>query len=121
LHAACPALEELPEGEAPGARRISPGAEELTAALADAGRQHQASGAQRLPVPPAVGHYDIARSAEKLAALYERIVATSRRAGRRAPLAPYQPRPAASQPKAAASQPKAAASQPKAPVSEPQG
>ncbi|MET7903517.1 glycosyltransferase [Streptomyces sp. NPDC005336] len=68
LHAVCPALDELPAGAAPGARRVGPGA----AALADALRRHAVAGPQRFPVPDAVDRYDIARSARRLMDLYDR-------------------------------------------------
>ncbi|MEE1797159.1 glycosyltransferase [Streptomyces sp. NPDC101062] len=67
LHVTCPALQDLPPEAAPGARRVSgsvPGlAEEL--------RRLRDLGPHRRPVPPAVHHYDIARSAEQLMAVYE--------------------------------------------------
>ncbi|ADI11514.1 putative glycosyl transferase [Streptomyces bingchenggensis BCW-1] len=70
LHGVCPALDELPPGAAPGARRIGPG----TAALADALRERAAAGPVRHPVPAAVERYDIVRTARRLALLYERSV-----------------------------------------------
>ncbi|MER6144301.1 glycosyltransferase [Streptomyces sparsogenes] len=70
LHTACPALDELPPGAAPGARRIGPGAAALAAAL----HEHAAAGPARFPVPAAVERYDIARTAHRLALLYERSV-----------------------------------------------
>ncbi|MDK1473570.1 glycosyltransferase [Streptomyces sp. 549] len=72
LHVTCPAIDELPPTDAPGARRIDVG--ELAAALTRAQHDHQA-GAPRLPVPPAVDRYDIARSAERLMAVYARVAA----------------------------------------------
>ncbi|MFF8831728.1 glycosyltransferase [Streptomyces sp. NPDC015131] len=60
----CPALDDLPPGLAPGALRIGGTVAEVAAALAEAGRE-------RLPVPAAVHHYDIARSARRLQHLYE--------------------------------------------------
>ncbi|GHJ29448.1 glycosyl transferase [Streptomyces hygroscopicus subsp. sporocinereus] len=68
LHTVCPALDELPAGAAPGARRIAPG----PAALADALRQQSAAGPPRFPVPDAVDRYDIARAARRLMDLYDR-------------------------------------------------
>lgn len=59
LHVTCPAVDDLPADEAPGARRIGPGTEELVAAL----RGHMEAGARRLPPPPVVRRYDIAGSA----------------------------------------------------------
>ncbi|MDJ0340342.1 glycosyltransferase [Streptomyces sp. H10-C2] len=66
LYAACPALDDLPPSHAPGARRVNAD----TGALGSALRQHQEAGPHRLPVPAAVGHYDIAGTADRLAALY---------------------------------------------------
>jgi glycosyltransferase involved in cell wall biosynthesis len=65
LYVACPAVEDLPPEDAPGARRI--GLNELPAAL----RAERASGPRRLAVPAAVGRYHIARTAEHVMALYE--------------------------------------------------
>jgi len=61
----CPALEELPPDRAPGAERMGLGEAETRAALAAA-----ADEATRLPPPPAVGDYDIARVARELQQLY---------------------------------------------------
>jgi glycosyltransferase involved in cell wall biosynthesis len=66
LHVTCPAIDDLPSVEAPGARRIGTGVPELTARLCE----FQKTGPQRLPVPPVVDRYDIARSAERLMAVY---------------------------------------------------
>ncbi len=66
LHRACPAVDDLPPGHAPGARRISDSVGELTAAL----RHRMEAGARRLPPPPAVSHYDIARSSARLMDVY---------------------------------------------------
>jgi glycosyltransferase involved in cell wall biosynthesis len=71
LHGTCPALDDLPAGQAPGARRISGHVGELTAAL----RRRIEAGAPRLPPPPAVGHYDIARSSERLMDVYAHALA----------------------------------------------
>ncbi|MFT2017193.1 glycosyltransferase [Streptomyces sp. 796.1] len=78
LHVTCPAIDELPQSEAPGAHRIGPGAPELTAAL----RAHAARGAERLPVPPAVHRYAITRTAGQLMDLYAELYATEGRADR---------------------------------------
>ncbi|MFF9869263.1 glycosyltransferase [Streptomyces sp. NPDC013953] len=67
LYAACPALDDLPPGRAPGARRTGGSAAELTAALRAA---YATRGGPRLAVPEAVRHYDIARSARQLMSLY---------------------------------------------------
>ncbi|MDB1086301.1 glycosyltransferase [Streptomyces sp. ACA25] len=69
LHVACPAVDELPAHEVPGARRVGSGVREL----ADALRAEQASGVRRLPVPPAVHRYDISGAADRIAGLYARI------------------------------------------------
>lgn len=66
LHVTCPAIDDLPREEAPGARRIGTGVPELTALLCE----YQKTGPVRLPVPPVVDRYDIARSAERLMAVY---------------------------------------------------
>ncbi|MFF4606752.1 glycosyltransferase [Streptomyces sp. NPDC001339] len=74
LHGSCPAVDELPEDQAPGARRFSPGVQRL----ADALRELRREGPDRLPVPPVVRRYDIARSAEALMSVYEEALATAR-------------------------------------------
>lgn len=66
LHVTCPAIDDLPPEQAPGARRIGTGVPELTALLCE----YQKAGPVRLPVPPVVERYDIARSAERLMAVY---------------------------------------------------
>lgn len=66
LHVTCPAIDDLPPEEAPGARRIGTGVPELTALLCE----YQNSGPVRLSVPPVVERYDITRSAERLMAVY---------------------------------------------------
>ncbi|WP_434587634.1 glycosyltransferase [Streptomyces sp. A5-4] len=73
LHTTCPAIDDLPADRAPGARRIGPGPAELTAAL----RRRMADGAPRLPAPPAVSHYDIARCGERLMDVYTHALATT--------------------------------------------
>lgn len=66
LHVTCPAIDDLPAAQAPGARRIGTGTEELVAAL----RGHMEAGARRLPPPPVVRRYDIAGSADQLLSVY---------------------------------------------------
>ncbi|MFD8291525.1 glycosyltransferase [Streptomyces lavendulae] len=66
LHVTCPAIDDLPADRAPGARRIGPGTEELVAAL----RGQMEAGARRLPAPPVVRRYDIARTAAQLLDVY---------------------------------------------------
>ncbi|MFJ6215822.1 glycosyltransferase [Streptomyces sp. NPDC092296] len=65
----CPALARLPADAAPGARRVAPDAASYAAELAVPGGR----GADALPQPPAVRHYDIARVAAELGALYDRV------------------------------------------------
>lgn len=69
LHVSCPAVDELPRLQAPGALRIAPSVRELRDAL----RPHIAHPPRRLPIPPAVARYDIDRTAEALATLYARL------------------------------------------------
>ncbi|WP_336052406.1 glycosyltransferase [Streptomyces sp. CA2R101] len=92
LYGSCPAVDELPADQAPGARRFSPGVHELATAL----RELRRHGPGRLPVPPVVRRYDITRSAEALMSVYEQAVAVAP-ARRRKPAAMPLPqgRPAA--------------------------
>lgn len=84
LHSACPAIEDLPPGHSPGARRVSGEVGELTAAL----RQHiEGTGrlegtARRLTSPLAVSHYDIARSSARLMDVYAQTLTSTRREAR---------------------------------------
>ncbi|KUL53128.1 glycosyl transferase [Streptomyces sp. NRRL F-4489] len=87
LYGSCPAVDDLPGDQAPGARRVSPGVHELATAL----RELRRTGPGRLPVPPVVRRYDIDRSAAELTAVYEEALASVRRARPAAP----DPRPAA--------------------------
>ncbi len=103
LHVTCPAIDDLPADQAPGARRIGTGTEELTAAL----RGHMEAGARRLPPPPVVRHYDIARSAERLLSIYT--------------LALTPPTPTETAPAPAASAPADAAPAGSAPAAAPAG
>ncbi|MFE0374791.1 glycosyltransferase [Streptomyces inhibens] len=73
LYGSCPAVDELPQDQAPGARRFSPGVHELATAL----RELRRHGPGRLPVPPVVRRYDITRSAEALMSVYEQAVAAA--------------------------------------------
>ncbi|MEV5501288.1 glycosyltransferase [Nonomuraea fuscirosea] len=68
LYGACPAVEDLPPGAAPGARRVAPDrlATEL-AALA-------ARPPERLPPPEAVRCYDVRHQADRLESLYLRLL-----------------------------------------------
>ncbi|WP_030806474.1 glycosyltransferase [Streptomyces sp. NRRL S-337] len=87
LYGSCPAVDELPEDQAPGARRFSPGVHELATSLRELRRQ----GPGRLPVPPVVRRYDIARSAEAMMAVYEEALATAAARWRAAAPAPGHP------------------------------
>ncbi|MGP4004613.1 glycosyltransferase, partial [Streptomyces sp. 8N706] len=74
LHVTSPAIDELPAAEAPGARRVGPEARQLADALTESRQASATAGHHhRLPAP-AVERYDIARSAQRLAALYEHTV-----------------------------------------------
>ncbi|GAA3372617.1 glycosyltransferase [Streptomyces sannanensis] len=67
LHVTCPAVDDLPPDAAPGAHRVT-GTED---GIRDALRLLRAgSRTRRLPVPAAVGHYDIAHTAERLMSVY---------------------------------------------------
>ncbi|CAM3724732.1 glycosyltransferase [Streptomyces albus] len=68
-YAACPAVADLPPGAAPGARPLPASPHGVADALRAELAAH-AAGPHRLPVPPVVGHYDIARCAERLAGVY---------------------------------------------------
>lgn len=79
VHAACPAIEDLPSGRVPGAIRIGSGSgaadptSELTAVL----RCRMESGTRRLPPPSAVDHYDIRLSSRRLMDVYAQAVGTT--------------------------------------------
>lgn len=85
LYAACPALQDLPPSAAPGARRIASTPQAFARALyhlyaeARNGPQPQAArlpqGTHRLPVPDAVRHYAITRTADRLKRIYATTVA----------------------------------------------
>jgi glycosyltransferase involved in cell wall biosynthesis len=90
LHVTCPAVDELPPADAPGALRVPAGEAALRAAL----RQRLSDGTGRLPVPAAVHRYDIARTAGALAEVYDRALGAAPRRPRtaRPPLLPRTPR-----------------------------
>ncbi|QNP65006.1 glycosyltransferase [Streptomyces genisteinicus] len=68
LHGACPAVDDLPAGLAPGATALrGTGVRELVDAL-----RSLAGDRPRLPPPGAVVHYDIARTARLLTDVYAR-------------------------------------------------
>ncbi|MDT0445926.1 glycosyltransferase [Streptomyces johnsoniae] len=69
LHVACPAVEELPRGEAPGARRVGAAPGELAGAL----EAELALGVRRLPVPRAVRRYGMDRAADRLMDVYREV------------------------------------------------
>lgn len=68
LYVACPAVEDLPPHDAPGARHVE--AYQLAAAV----REERLTGPRRLPVPAAVEHYAITRTAERVMAVYEAVL-----------------------------------------------
>lgn len=70
LYVACPAIDDLPPGAAPGARRIGPSVPELISALGGIRDARPV----RLPPPAAAHRYDIAHSAQQLMSLYEQAV-----------------------------------------------
>lgn len=71
LHTTCPALDDLPGSWSAGATRVPEGADALTQAL----RRSAEAGPARLPPPPAVGHYAIARSGSRLMDVYRHVLA----------------------------------------------
>ncbi|MFF4340017.1 glycosyltransferase [Kitasatospora sp. NPDC001540] len=71
LHSACPALAELPADAAPHARLLPSEPEAYARELALLATTRPGPH----PVPPAVAHYDIARIAADLAALYRHLTA----------------------------------------------
>ncbi|MFD9715216.1 glycosyltransferase [Streptomyces sp. NPDC059076] len=73
LHGPCPAVDDLPAHQSPGALRCDGTPEQLTAAL----RRQLAAGQRRQPPPAAVGHYDITRSGELLMEVYAGALARS--------------------------------------------
>jgi glycosyltransferase involved in cell wall biosynthesis len=75
LYAASPALDELPAGSAPGARRLPPDPDAIRDALVTA-VQH---GPFRRPPPPALDRFDMAHVAARIDAVYRRVSASRRR------------------------------------------
>ncbi|NEA22748.1 glycosyltransferase family 4 protein, partial [Actinomadura bangladeshensis] len=69
-YTACPALDDLPPGEAPGARRLPTDPAVWSAELARVLAGDRAGDRDRTRVPPVVARYDIARQAAELARLY---------------------------------------------------
>ncbi|GGW92041.1 glycosyltransferase [Streptomyces noursei] len=76
LYGSCPAVDDLPDDQAPGAHRFGHGVHELATALRELRRTEPG----RLPVPPVVRRYDIDRSAQQLMAVYEQARDAARRA-----------------------------------------
>ncbi|MFC4010138.1 glycosyltransferase [Nonomuraea purpurea] len=68
LYGTCPAIDDLPPGSAPGARRVTQDG------LADELEVLAARPPGRLPPPDAVRVYDIRRQAEQLESLYTRLL-----------------------------------------------
>jgi glycosyltransferase involved in cell wall biosynthesis len=85
VYAACPPLEELGADAAPAASRTASDRAALREALRTELARLDERGDGRLPLPPAVGHYDITRLARAVATLYEHP------AGRRRPVALHRP------------------------------
>lgn len=77
VHAACPAIEDLPAGRVPGTTRIGSATADPAAELTAALRHRMESGARRLPPPSAVGHYDIRLSSRRLMDVYAQAVDTA--------------------------------------------
>ncbi|SFQ30383.1 Glycosyltransferase involved in cell wall bisynthesis [Amycolatopsis arida] len=73
-YACCPALDGLPAGAAPRARRADPTPEAFAAALT------ALRGDPAREVPPAARHYDIARAAAAIDALHSELVTGARAA-----------------------------------------
>jgi glycosyltransferase involved in cell wall biosynthesis len=80
LYVNCPALEDLPPQDAPGAHQVA--AHELPSVI----RREHLAGPRRLPVPAAVERYHIARTAEAVMALYTAVSAPLPAAPRTGPL-----------------------------------
>ena len=66
LYVSCPAIDDLPPGAAPFARRVQGGADSFVRAL----RQVRAQGPRPRSAPEAAHHYSIARSADRLMDIY---------------------------------------------------
>uniref|UniRef100_A0AAU3H6K5 D-inositol 3-phosphate glycosyltransferase n=1 Tax=Streptomyces sp. NBC_01401 TaxID=2903854 RepID=A0AAU3H6K5_9ACTN len=76
VHAACPAIDDLPQGRVPGTTRIGSAGADPTAELTAALRHRMECGARRLPPPRAVDHYDIRLSSRRLMDVYAQAVDT---------------------------------------------
>jgi glycosyltransferase involved in cell wall biosynthesis len=75
LYAACPALDELPSGSAPGAHHLPAEPDAIHHALATAIR----AGPHRLPPPKALDRYDMAQVAARIDLVYQRVTGTAPR------------------------------------------
>ncbi|MEV4682637.1 glycosyltransferase [Streptomyces kurssanovii] len=75
LHSTCPAVDDLPQADAPGATRLRDGG---VRQLAEALRARTTAGPCRLPPPRAVGRYDIARGSSLLMDVYAHALDTAR-------------------------------------------
>ncbi|MFE1753631.1 glycosyltransferase [Streptomyces anandii] len=73
LYASCPAIEDLPPGEVPGARRVRGGSEAYARAIAQA----RAAGPWPRTPPAAVRRYSITRTAARLMDVYQAVVCES--------------------------------------------
>ncbi len=82
LYVTCPPLEELSPDAAPHAHRLPPDAPSLVDGLRTELARLDARGGTRLPVPPAVAHYDIARLADVVGQVYEHVARRSRAVSR---------------------------------------
>ncbi|MET9591703.1 glycosyltransferase [Streptomyces sp. NPDC006516] len=74
VHAACPAIEDLP-GPVPGTIRIGSSAGDPTGELTAALGRLRAGGTRRLPPPPDLDHYDIRLSSRRLMDVYAQATA----------------------------------------------
>jgi glycosyltransferase involved in cell wall biosynthesis len=73
LYASCPAVEDLPPGAAPGARRVRGGPEDFARALTAL----RAAGPAPRTAPDAARHYCVTRSAARLMDVYTAALATT--------------------------------------------
>ncbi|MFD9566639.1 glycosyltransferase [Streptomyces sp. NPDC059994] len=86
VYTTCPAVDDLPPGQAPGAVRAD------AAGFTDALRAVRDTAGGRLPVPPAVEHYTVAAAAARLTAVYEAALhGTTPVLGKQVPSAPSDP------------------------------
>ncbi|HEX2773059.1 MAG TPA: glycosyltransferase [Micromonosporaceae bacterium] len=69
FYGACPALDDLPPGSAPGAHRLPTDVDGVRRVLGAAVQE----GPRRLPPPPVLDRYDLARIAGRTNAVYRRV------------------------------------------------